>query len=159
MRSLLTCGGAACGRLGVWLLVTLATTPGSLLGQAREELVYTGTPQWTIQGEPGTTIDRKLSPEDAAKFRLRIVRREGRYYWASREDQPLELVPTGLSRYVIFRGDGGFIKLVNPYWDATRAPLRATDPSERFDYMEVLHTGLALVIYWGRGEGVPLRTE
>lgn len=53
--------------------------------------------------------------------------------------------------YLIFSSDAGFIKVVDPVFDSIRASSRGQGPSEQFDYVEVLHTHLGLVMYWGRG--------
>ena len=140
----------------VALLFCCALIPDVGFAQAtpREELVYTGTPSVQSAGEEGLLRATAVDSANAATYRLRIVRRGDRYFWASREDR--ELTKTAAGRYVIFSCPAGIIKLVNPLFDEARARLRASTPSEKYDYVEIMHTQLGVVIYWGRGQGVAL---
>lgn len=142
----------------MWRALTICLL-GATLGLSggaipQEELVYSGTPSNKLSADGTSSKEEGLSAADGAKYRLRIVRRGNKYLWASREDR--ELTMTSAGRYVIFSSSAGTIKLVNPAFDQARAPLRATDPTEKFDYVEILHSELATVTYWGRGQGVPL---
>ena len=130
-------------KLSILMLSAAVAASAQAQEPTREQLVYTGTPIVKQSGEPGDFTEAKVSAVDGAKYRLRIVRRGDRYYWASREDRELTLAVEG--RYVVFSCSAGMIKIVNPLFDSVRAPLRDKDPTERFDYIEILHADLAVL--------------
>ena len=131
-------------------LAFILAAPSQAIAQD-ERIVYSGTPlvAGTADGLAATT--RPLRSESAGESGLRIVLRGGRFYWASRGDRELRRSESG--RYIIFACAAGIIKLVDPMWDATRSPLRATVEHEQFDYVEMLHEHLTTLTYWGRGSG------
>jgi hypothetical protein len=131
--------------------VVFAAAPHSLRAQAAEELIYSGLPAVRVSGSPGALTEETLKPDEANRYRLRIVRRGEQYYWASREDRQLTREESG--PFVIFSCPAGIVKVVNPMFDAARQPLRATDPTERFDYVEIMHQFRNIVAYWGSGSG------
>ena len=135
------------------VLALLGGQPDQAAAQAREELVYSGRPEWTIQGESMEVPRSARCPPRKPTGTGCALCGAGGSIWASREDRELKLVSSGGDRFIVLSSAAGLIKLVDPAWDAARAPLRATDPTERFDYMEILHTQLGIVIYWGRGSG------
>lgn len=132
----------------LWLVLGLILLATPLPAQ---EVAYTGTPMVRLSGQPGDLSEELLSPTEAEEYKLQIVGRDGRYYWASRENVELSRSRSG-GVFMIFSSESGFIKLIDPRLNAIRDDLRDL-PSERFDYVEVMHTQLGLVVYWGRGQG------
>ena len=121
-----------------------------------QEVVYTGTPMVRLSGEPGAFSEELLSAREADEYKMEISRQEGRYFWKSRENRELRVSRSGV--YVTLSCESGFIKLVDPMWNEARGLYR-DQPGERFDYVEVMHTQLGLVVYWGRGRGSPFGSD
>ena len=75
-----------------------------------------------------------LSREEAAKNRLLVTILNGRFYWASRENRPLELGPSGAFTY-LFNGPVGYIKF--------------SRFGNKILYMEHASVFLTTLTYWG----------
>ena len=103
---------------GVLALVGLAPVVYAWAAQPIEELVYVGTPQVKYSGAVGEVTKENLSPEAAIEYTVRIVRRGSRYYWASRGGRELHMSKGGV--YVTFSCEAGFVKVINPAFDALR---------------------------------------
>lgn len=137
--------------------VAVALTAGVLAIQAStaqppvEQLVYSGVPEYQVSGVGPDAEGTKLNVDQANEYRVRIVRRGARYFWASRGDRELRRSESGI--YIIFSCDAGMVKLITPAWDKLRAEARRSDPTDHFDYVEVMHQQLGVVVYWGRGTG------
>lgn len=142
-------------RIPALAVLVVVSSVANAQSAAREELVYTGTPVIQVYALPEATREIQVDSADARKARLRIVKRGDRYFWASREDRELTMTVAGV--YIIFSCSAGTIKLVNPAFDSVRAPNRST--TEKYDYVEMMHTQLGIVAYWGKGEGTAQRLQ
>jgi hypothetical protein len=85
----------------------------SAAARAAEQLVLYGTPPTKIESTSGETSKFRLSDNQKLKSRLWIVKREGEYFWASREYRPLGHTISGAFHYFIEPNGGGYIKVVD----------------------------------------------
>jgi hypothetical protein len=63
------------------LPAVLALIPAS---RAQERVVFEGLPIKKVESSFAATGARDLTPEEAFQYQVRIVERNGRFYWASR---------------------------------------------------------------------------
>jgi hypothetical protein len=94
------------------------------------------------------TSRRLLSEPDRTKWRVTIISRGGRYFWASREDRELFYRPSGAFHLFIDPLGGGYIKV----FDTHTQPEFMRGPGPRFQYMEHLTLWLQTFTYWGASE-------
>lgn len=98
-------------------------------------------------------VFKKLGSDESEKYKCIISNIDGKYYWASRENKEVKKKVSGLYIIYIAVEGSGFIKILNkefkesPNWQAMSKML--TDTETNFDYVEVLHTGLKTVTYFG----------
>ena len=84
--------------------------------------------------------------------RTTIVRYGQEYFWASREHRKVLYKVSGWYRYFIEPESASFVKVLDPdSWPDFPGRL-AGAPSEGFDFMENVTTGLTSYTYWGRAE-------
>lgn len=81
----------------------------------------------------------RLAPKDATEYECRIVRDNGRYIWASRENKELERLTSGVFTIFGAKDGSGLIKIVENRAVALDA----------FDYFEQLSLGMRTITYWG----------
>lgn len=91
-------------------------------------------------GEEGTE-KKALSAEEARKGRLLITIVNGEFFWASRENRPLELTTSGAFSYL--SSPGAYIKF--------------TRIGRKIVYMEHVSLWLTTLTYWGELEVVDPR--
>jgi hypothetical protein len=85
----------------------------SAAARAAEQLVLYGTPPTKIESTSGESSKFRLSDNQKLKARLWIVKREGEYFWASREYRPLGHTINGAFHYFMEPNGGGYIKVVD----------------------------------------------
>jgi len=93
-----------------------------------------GIPNTLVTSDSEGTKTVQLSREDVAKTRLLVTIVNGKYYWACRENRPLELRPSGSFTY-LFNGPEGYIKF--------------SRFGNKIVYMEHVSMFLTTLTYWG----------
>jgi len=119
------------------------------------QVVLDAKPTVKVESGEGATSRLLLSEPDRTKHRVTITRRDGRYFWTSREDRELLHHGSGAFHYFIEPGGGGYIKV----FDTRTLPESMRDPGPRFRYMEHLTLWLGTITYWGASDEFRLDTD
>lgn len=125
------------------LFLFLAIAP---LWPQGDQWEFIGVPAIKVESTPGHSIRIELSARDAQEHTCRIVRRAGRFYWASRYQR--ELVRRREGAYMLYWAmDGsGYVKVAD-------VPGASTPEA---NYVESMHYQLGNLTYWGKTvEGAP----
>jgi len=93
-----------------------------------------GIPSTLVTSDSDGTQTVPLSRDEAAKNRVLVTIVNGRFYWANRENRPLELGPSGSFTY-LFNGPVGYIKF--------------SRFGNKILYMEHASVFLTTLTYWG----------
>jgi hypothetical protein len=93
-----------------------------------------GVPTVRVDSSAERTARHQLTEAERAANRLKISVRDGKLYWASRDDRPLDLRTSGEFTY-LSSDPGHYIKL-----------RRLND---RIAYVEHVEQGPGIVTYWG----------
>jgi hypothetical protein len=96
-----------------------------------------------LEGQPTIRIDvsregatrRQLDRAEAATQPLKISIVNGRYYWASRDNQPLTVTTSGAFTYLSSREPGHYV--------------RFTKIDDRLEYVEHVDRDFRSVTFWG----------
>lgn len=112
---------------------------------ASAEVVLDAEPTVKVESSEGHTSRLVLPTPDRTKYRVTVTRREGRYFWTSREDRELVYHASGAFHYFVEPRGGGYIKV----FDTQMLPESMRDPGPRFRYMEHLTLWLLTITYWG----------
>jgi hypothetical protein len=126
----------------VFLSLLLLTI--SSLARADERLVFSGTPTVKAESAAHAANRLELTTQEQTEYRVRITARDGKYYWASRENKELFHLRSGAFDWFVAPGSG-YIKVVD------RKYLLQED-GPRYLYMEHMTLFLNTLTYWGGGE-------
>jgi len=120
---------------------------GAAEAVCQEQVVLRGIPASRVSSGPEGTQREVLGAGQGQEYSLLIVKRDGRYFWASRED--CELAPGVSGIFVMFTAltCHGYIKVL----DQRDTP---DDSITRFDgsdiqYMEHVHSQFLTITYYG----------
>ena len=98
-------------------------------------VVISGLPIKKDMSDMGGTEQVELSKSDRWNYRLEIVKKGNKYYWASRENREL-----------LFSKSGEFYNFVEP---KAAGYIRITKTEKGVLYMEHLTLGMKNITYWG----------
>lgn len=133
--------------IGLWLVaISLGLAP--LAFPASAQVVFDASPTVKVESGQRKTTRFTLSKKEQVEYRVTITRREGRYYWASRENKELVRVVSGAFQYFISPEGTGYVKVLDSH--LLQASTRPSGP--RFQYMEHLPIMLSTITYWGAGD-------
>lgn len=127
-------------RLAFLLAILLFASPG-----IAQTIVLTAKPTAKVESGDASTERYVLSESEREKYRVIITRRDGRYFWSSRENRELIYQPSGALHYFIDPSGSGYVKIL----DTHMLPESMRDPGPRFRYMEHLTLWLRMITYWG----------
>lgn len=116
-------------------------------------VVFEGRPLRKVESSFERTVPSTLNSEDAFKYAVRIVERQGKYYWASREMR--ELIRHEAGAYITFFAvDGsGYIRIGIPMMLDLRDQLPAEQRRKEVGYTEHLLIQFASITYYGNRLG------
>jgi hypothetical protein len=126
-------------------------------------LVAPAAAQNVLDAEPTVRIDsaenaatRRVLPDlERAKNRVIIVKRDGKYLWASREGRELIHRVSGMFHCFIDPTGGGYVKIL----DSHEVPLKLRTPGPRYRFMEHVTEGLGSITYWGGTDDFQLHPD
>lgn len=121
------------------LLITVSS-----LARAEERIVFSGTPTVKVESASHASNRLELTTQEQTEYRVLITVRDGKYYWASRENKDLIYFRSGAFDWFVAPGSG-YIKVVD------RKYLLQED-GPRYLYMEHMTLLLSTITYWGGGE-------
>jgi len=119
------------------------------IASAQETIVFSGYPASRVESGFDSTAQETLTAEQSTEYRVLIVKRDGKYYWASRENKELLHFQSGLAHWFI-SPSSGYIKIIDPSLSFEN------QETTQFVYMEHLTLVLATITYWGTGEQLEL---
>ena len=93
-------------RMATYFLMALLANPELLLAQDYT-VVFEGRPIRKVESSFGATAGTTLTADDAFKYAVRIVERQGKYYWASRDMRELARHEGWTGCNLERAGDGG----------------------------------------------------
>ena len=118
----------------------------ALSSQAEDTVVFEGYPLSRVSSDADMTEREELNPAQIKEFRVLIVKRDDKYFWASRENKELIYVTSGAAHWFI-APSSGYIKIIDLQIldpEADKGPLVYVEHLGLFDYM---------ITYWGIGDG------
>lgn len=110
-----------------------------------DTVVLQGRPTTKVESTEDATTRTVLSEAQRAELEVRIMRRGGRYYWASRENHEVQRRVSGAFHDFVDPVDGGYVRVFDT--DTLPESLRPDGP--RFQYMEHRPVWRGTVTYWG----------
>lgn len=110
---------------------------------AAETVVFSALPSSRVSSTDTSTKREMLTADKQKEYRLVITKRDGKYYWASRENRELYYTLSGVFHIFIDLRGGGYVKIFD------RKLLREAGPN--FGYLEHNHLWLDTITYWGDG--------
>ncbi len=116
-----------------------------LIVMSDESVVLDGSPNVRIVSSSDSTTKSPISQGEKNKYSLKIIKRNGKYLWASRENKRLTYKFSGAYHYFIEPGGAGYVKVVD-----RRNLMDKTNP--RYLYYEHMSLGLQTYTYWGTAE-------
>lgn len=126
------------------VLLLALSLPSSVLAQDEETLVFRGWPLIKVESSFHKTLRSETTETQSAQYHVLIVKRGGKYYWASRENLELLYVQSGAYHW-FFAPSSGYVKIQD-------SALVTDDESSPYTYMENLTVGLLSITYWGAAE-------
>lgn len=115
------------------------------IAMSDESVVLDGSPNVRIVSSSDSTTKTSITQGETNKYSLRIIKNNGKYIWASRENKPLTYNLSGAYHYFIEPGGAGYIKVAD-----RRNLMDKTNP--RYLYYEHMSLGLQTYTYWGTAE-------
>ncbi len=132
----------------IFALLFIATAPFAF---AEESIVFVGIPTSLSVASEESSERITLEGEDAADKKVVIVKRDGKYYWRSREDTELFHLASGAMHFFI-APKSGYIKIMDT---SSIAPLLDEKPP-RYMYFENMSQFLTTFTYHGIGTELAL---
>ena len=116
-------------------------------------VVFEGRPLRKLEASFDGALPSTLSSDDAFKYSVRIVQRQNKYYWASRDMRELARHEAG--SYITFSAiDGsGYIRIGVPMMLDMRDALPEAQRKREIGYVEHLLSQFASVTYYGNRLG------
>ena len=135
-------------RLLAVTLTAIATTAGEASGQSRVELE--GVPSARVVTEDGGATRREvLTTEQQQEFIVRIVERDGRYFWVSREMTEMARAESGsFITYHALNGSG-YVKVLALHVRRLVDQLPQSERRQQVRYIEHLSLGFGTFTYIG----------
>lgn len=133
----------------IQLTMALLALPVQALAGQGERVAFEGRPVLQLQSGFLATVRRDLSEDQGFEYQVRIIERNGRYFWATR--QMIELARSeggSYTTYVALNG-AGYIRVGSPLLLDLRDRLPAEDRQREIGYVEHLLTQLESVTYYG----------
>jgi len=127
--------------LSVTAYLVLLAAPG--MGQTPPAAPVIPENAAALEGQPKIRIEttkvgetkRELDSAEATKNKLKIRISEGRYYWSSRDDEPLKVSSSGAFTYLSSTEPGNYIRL--------------RKVGDKVEYVEHVDKDVVSVTYWG----------
>jgi hypothetical protein len=129
------------------LLLVLCLCTAALFGQ---DVIFRGTP--TLRVTSGIERDerQKVEGEEARKGECLIVRKGKKYFWASRQNAPLNRIETENFTYFVHTGGSGYVKVFTGDRASANLPV---------DYVEHISQSFNVITYWGTTSSSALQSR
>jgi hypothetical protein len=139
-------------RLSRMLCILWVVVPVALSAQDYR-VVFEGRPVRKVESSFEAVLPSTLSADDAFKYSVRIIERNGKYYWASRDMR--ELLRHEAGAYITFFAvDGsGYVRIGVPVLLDLRDQLPDEQRRKEIGYVEHLLTQFVSITYYGNRLG------
>jgi hypothetical protein len=127
------------------LLLILALCAAPQLVDAQERVVLRARPVSRVISEAASAKRSELPVAERDQNQLLTVERDGRYFWASREDRELQHVFSGIYHLYIDPRGGGYVKILDQRHLTPGFKVVGPD----IQYLEHVALGLTTLTYWG----------
>jgi hypothetical protein len=107
---------------------------------AQDVVVFRGTPHVRVYATAENETREKLDGEAADKSECVIVQRGKKYFWASRNNSPVNRIDGSQFTYFVHTEGAGYVKIFTG----------ERKPGATVEYLESITQGLDLITYWGR---------
>ena len=126
------------------LILTIFFT--SLAPTQQAVIVFSGQPTHKVSEGGIERLPEKLERAKANEFQCVIVKKDGKYYWQSRENKEMRKMESGAFIHFI-APSSGYVKFIKPAFKSAASLMSPTEA--KFNYIEHLSIGLRSVNYWG----------
>lgn len=122
----------------------------SSAGAQDARTIFEGRPVRKLQSSVDEVLGpQALSADDAFKYQVRIVERQGKYYWASREMKQMARLESGAYiTFVAFDGSG-YVRIGSPELLGLLDQLPPEERRKEIAYTEHLLIQFASITYFG----------
>ena len=122
---------------------------------AQERVVFEGLPLKKVESSFDETAETALTPDEAFEYQVRVVERNGVYYWASRGMR--RLVRSEAGAYITYHAvDGtGYVRVGTPFLLDLRDQLPPAERRQEIGYVEHMLLQFASITYYGNRKGAP----
>jgi hypothetical protein len=114
-----------------------------------ERVVFEGRPLLQVQSGVLATVRNELSADEAFEYQVRIVERNGRFYWASRGMTELVRTESGVYITYVAVNGSGYVRVGSPGLLDLRDRLPPEQRRKEIGYVEHLLTQFESVTYYG----------
>lgn len=131
------------------LIVVFATyIPPNVLAQDYH-VAFEGRPLKKVESSFELTSSHNLNADESFEYSVRVVERQGKYYWASRGMR--ELIRSESGAYITFHAaDGsGYVRVGNPMLLDLRDQLPEEQRRKEIGYVEHLLSQFSSITYFG----------
>ena len=111
----------------------------------QEAIVFSGYPVSKVESGLESTVRVTMNEDQAVEYRVLIVKRGDRYFWASRENKELFHFQSGIAHWFISESSG-YIKIIDP------SLIPGNEPTNQYVYIEHLTLLVDTITYWGAGQ-------
>lgn len=135
---------------GIFVLLLMAAIALPVAAPAQDyTVVFEGRPLRKLEASFEGALPSTLNSDDAFKYSVRIVQRQNKYYWASRDMRELARHEAGA--YITFSAiDGtGYIRIGVPMMLDPRDELPDEQRKREIGYVEHLLTQFSSITYYG----------
>ncbi|MDA1064067.1 MAG: hypothetical protein O2907_07025, partial [Proteobacteria bacterium] len=82
------------------------------IGNAQDSIVFAGLPFTKVESNAEATTQYEMSDAQSQEYRVLIVKRGGKYYWASRDNRELMHFQSGVAHWFVSEASG-YVKIVD----------------------------------------------
>lgn len=111
---------------------------------AQETIVFSGYPVSKVESGIEATTRSEMTGAQSSEYRVLIVKRGTKYYWASREDRELMHFQSGIAHWFISESSG-YIKIIDP------SLMLGNAGADQYVYIEHMTLLVDTITYWGSG--------
>jgi|SaaInlStandDraft_6_1057023.scaffolds.fasta_scaffold08132_3 hypothetical protein len=104
----------------------------------KETIIFEGLPDKRIVIQNFKPSEQSFSKKESEKYKVLITKKDGLYYWASRNFKPLSKQDSGMYTIYIAKNGSGYIKIQNNILTKV--------------YLENIHLGLDTITYFGENK-------
>ncbi|WP_027186377.1 hypothetical protein [Desulfovibrio inopinatus] len=115
---------------------------------AAQNIVIDGLPS---QKASASATEARLDALDATQsqdFRLKIIKSDGQYLWASRGNKPLSHVVSGVFHIFYDTTGGGYVKIID--WAPLPPSMKKNNTG--VSYFEFISSGMKTITYFGSAD-------